>query len=78
MRPHKALLILLGVLISISVSGCSWCTKIVYVDVPVPFNVPVKCKVPQTTCHVDGTDAEVVVGLTQCIFDLKKAQEVCK
>ena len=67
-------------LISLSFSGCSWCTEIEYRDRNVPFEVkvPVACSVPETNCTIEGTDTEVVVKLVECIVDLREAAKVCQ
>lgn len=70
-------LLMLPVIITLTVL-LSGCTKTIYVDVPVYVNVPVKCSVPNVPCDPSGNDGEVVVGLMECIVDMKKAQEVCK
>ena len=74
----KLLSVLLGILISLSFSGCAWCTTIEYIDRPVEVFIPVKCKVKDVRCNLGKSDAELVVGLTECIIDMKKEARVCQ
>ena len=75
MKQLKKLLVLSGILILIAFSGC---TRTVYVDRVVKVNVPVPCKVGATDCVVSGSDAEVVIGLTKCIIDMKQSIKACQ
>ena len=63
-------------------NGCWWdkeCKpKIEYVDRVVIQKVPVKCSVPISDCSWYGTDTEVVVGMYQCIVELKENSKVCE
>ena len=63
-------------------TSCSKCpeptteyiTKYEYVD------VPIKCTTPNVSCSVDANSSytDVVNELIICIYELKKANEVCK
>ena len=75
MKIQKILSAMFAILILTLFSGC---TKEVIVEVPKPYAVPVPCKVPDVHCEAKGEDNEVIVGLLQCIIDLKRAAEVCK
>ena len=62
-------------------SGCSWCEKIVEVEIdrPVYIDVPVSCTIPDTNCSWTGVPThEVSIKLMECIVNLKRASEVCK
>ena len=79
MRRKASLMVyVLSILIAFSLSGCSWCTKIEYRDVPYEVFVPVPCEIKKVSCHVSGNDTDVVVGLVECIVDLRKEAEVCQ
>lgn len=65
---------LLGIL---TLTGCSWCTTVEYVDRPYEVLVDVPCVVQDVTCDTNGTDAQVVMGLMKCVVDLKNEAKVC-
>jgi len=69
------LLIALALLTIATFSGC---TKIVYVDVPVPYAVPTPCEVPDVECDFSGDGSEPVVKLLECIVNQKEAMSVCQ
>lgn len=69
------LLTLFAILTLVSFSGC-WDERTI--EVPKPYSVPVKCKVPDTVCKVEGSDTEVILGLLECIVDYERNSEVCK
>ena len=66
------------VFVLLTFQACSWCEKKVYVEVPKPYAVPTPCKTPDVVCDINGSDANVVVGLVKCIVDLKNSNKVCK
>jgi len=75
----KILKLLLVVFVALTMTSCSLCTKVEYIDVPYEVKVPVPCKVPETKCDFNQTkDSEVIVGLVECIVKLKRNQEVCR
>lgn len=69
-----------AVLISITFSGCSWCTQVEYVDREVEVLVKTPCIVPEANCTNDlqGTDGEVVAELLKCIVNQKEVAKVCQ
>ena len=73
----KSLLVILAILTTLTFSGCATTEKIVYVDKPVPYAVPVKCKVPEVSCNFKGEGSEPILRLLECVVDQKKAMEVC-
>lgn len=74
MKQLKVLLMLLGIL---TLTSCSLFTTTEYIDRPYKVLVEVPCEVKKVHCDINGTDAEVVLGLTKCIIDLKKEASVC-
>ena len=68
-------------LVSLILTACSckdFCEP-VYIDRDVIVKVPVKCKVPVTTCDFKrNTDTEIVSSLLECIIDLKESIKVCQ
>ena len=74
----KNLLVVLVISIIMTFSGCSAKEKIIYVDRPVPYSVPVKCVIPEVVCSFDGNGSEPILRLLECVVDQKKAIEVCK
>ena len=73
---QKSLLTILVILTTLIFSGCV-AEKIVYVDKPVPYAVPVKCEVPEVKCNFKGKGSEPILRLLECVVDQKKAMEVC-
>ena len=78
MKRLNKLSIVFVILTLVAFSGCSLCEKTVYVDRPVEVLVEVPCKVKDTVCKVSGTDGQVVIGLVECIADMKAEQRVCQ
>ena len=73
----KILKISLMTFVLLLFSGCSH--KVVYRDVPVVVNVPVKCQVPKTECDFNKDSyVDVVVSLRTCIEDLRQSIKVCE
>ena len=71
----------LVLLVTMTFSGCSWCEKVVEVEVdrPVYIDVPVRCTIPDVNCSWSGIPThEVPVKLMECIVELKRASEVCQ
>ena len=61
-----------------TITGCSWCTRTEYVNVPYEVKVPVKCVVPDANCTFDrNTSNGVITSLLECIVDMKRNAEVC-
>ena len=59
-------------------SGCSLCETEVYVDRPVKVLIEVPCTVANVVCDINGTDSEVVLGLAECVIDLKMEAKRCQ
>ena len=59
-------------------SGCSVKERVVYVDKPTPYAVPVKCKVPEVYCSFKGEGSEPILRLLECVVAQKKAIAVCQ
>ena len=74
----RNLLMILVTLTMLIFSGCATTDKIVYVDKPVPYAVPVKCEVPEVTCDFKGEGSEPILRLLECVVDQKKAIAVCQ
>jgi len=63
----------------LTMTGCSWCTRTEYINVPYEVKVPVQCVVPDANCSFDrNTSSGVITSLLECIVDMKRNQEVCK
>ena len=63
-------------LIGINFSGC---VKKVYIDVPKPYTVAVKCIVPNVDCNqFKHKGASIEEDLGMCIHELREVAEVCK
>lgn len=73
MKILKPLLMVFAILI---LTGCNCKTE--YIEVPKPYAVPTPCVTPDVVCDVNGSDANVVIGLLKCVVDYKKSNEVCK
>ena len=73
----KSLLVISVILTTMTFSGCTCKEQVRYVDVPLPYAVPVPCDVPDVNCSFKGEGSEPVIRMLECIVDQKKAIEVC-